>query len=740
MKLRTKLFQLGLGVVVPPLLLSMVLGVLLVRYEQDAFRDGALDRNRAFMSAVDAEIRGHMSALRLLSTSRSLEDNDLREFYAAAQRALISQTDWQAINLTLPTGKQVLNTRLPFGSELPSTAEVASVAHAATTGLPTVGAITMGPMSHTPGVPIRVPCFRNGVVVYILSAIVQPTAFEKLLHAQALPANYISGLIDVTGHFIARVPPLPAAATASPAFLGALKAGREGWYRGLTVEGKDTFTAFKTSDFTHWSVGLGIPSSEVNAAAESAAWLAGIGALLTFALAFSYAYWMGRRISAPIAALAGSARSIGRDNVPASIAADPEFLEVGDVAYALNEASVAIRERQQFIEREQANLRAADRAKDEFLAMLGHELRNPLSAVSNAAVLLNRGDLSLESRGAAQAIILRQTEQLTHLVNDLLDVGRVVAGKIRLEQLPLDLCQVAHDAVAAIKATGRADAHALTVHCRDAIFVQGDRTRLDQVITNLVSNAINFAREQSQIDVFVSKEHGFANIRVADTGVGLERTDLDSIFELFYQADKGLHRKGGLGIGLTLVKRIVELHGGTVSASSPGPGKGATFTVKLPALPDLPVTAKKTSPLENNMPKPARILIVDDSEDARESMALLLRSEGHEVNLAEDGQSGLDAALSQTPDVALVDIGMPGMDGYQVAQEIRKRIRQPISLVAMTGYGQAEDVRRAMEAGFDAHMVKPAEFAALIELLAKFANLADRRQGDPRKPEQAGPL
>ena len=693
---------------------------MLVNYERDAFRRGAIDRNRAFMTAVDAEVRGHVLTLTALAASKRLEVDDLPAFREEAQRVVKSQPDWQSVNLTLPSGQQVLNTNRPLGSELPVVTDLESVRRAVANGQPVAGNINLGRTKNTYVVAIRIPILRNGSVAYVLTAVIEPDGFAKLIHAQHLPASWMSSLVDGTGHFIAREPPVSPGDLASPNFRAAIAQTPEGWYRGITVDGQDSFTAHNTSQYSKWSVGFAIPASEVNAASIRAAWLVGIGALFTIGLAFLFAYRAARRISGPIAEVAKAARSIGAGEEPPQNTRHSEIREVRDVAEALSEASTAVRERAQLVEREQSILIAADRAKDEFLAMLGHELRNPLSAVSNAALLLNRPELPVERRNAVQAIICRQTEQLTRLVNDLLDVGRVVAGKIRLETTMLDLSEVTQTAVAAMQATGRADAQRISIHCDESVMVQGDRARLQQVVTNLLSNAISFTPVDGAIDISVVKEAGSAVLRIADTGAGLKDADRHAIFDLFYQADKGLHRKGGLGLGLTLVKRLVEMQGGIVSAASAGLGKGSTFTVRLPLCDDrsqaaaIPRTGTAAAVL-------LTILVVDDSEDARDSLQMLLGIDGHRVDVAADGPAALQALSQEVPDVAFLDIGMPGMDGYELAVQIRHLYRQRVSLIAMTGYGQPEDVRRAMDAGFDAHLIKPADLDSLNALLAKIA-------------------
>ena len=738
MKLRAKLFQLGVGTVILPLLLAAVLGALLVEYERDAFRLGAMERNRAFMTAVDTEVRGHIAALRALSTSKNLEANDLRAFHEDAMRVLKSQPDWQSVILSLPSGQQVINTLRPAGASLPVNTDQRSGERLIQSRMPVAGNIVKGQITKKYGIPVRVPILRNQVVAYMLTAVIDLEAFSRLLTSQNLPPTWISGLIDSTGHFIARIPARSPEDLASPDLRQAVEREPQGWFRGRTVEGKDTFMAHNKSKLSGWSVGLAIPAEEVNAAAHRAGWFIGIGALCALLATFGFAYWIALRIARPIAALAAAARAVGSNRVPDELVTGAGLDEVGDVARALRDASQAINDRQQLIEREQAILKATNQSKDEFLAMLGHELRNPLSAVTNASLMLNRTDLSAENRAAAQAIIVRQTEQLTRLVNDLLDVGRVVSGKIRLEKTPLEIGAMARAAVDAIAASGRARAHQIVMNTPVPVYVNGDTTRLEQVVSNLVLNAVAHTPANGSIEISTSREGGFALLRVTDTGEGLKAEDRENIFELFYQGDTALHRKGGLGIGLTLVKRLVELHEGTVTASSAGPRQGATFTLRLPALETPPAAGTAGAPVEQLVP-PLEILVVDDNDDVRNSLRLLLEFAGHTVHQAANGPAGFREALTKHPAVALLDIGMPGMDGYELARRIRSEYEGDIALIAMTGYGQAEDVLNAIDAGFDAHIVKPADLAALNQVLARLGRKFRRNRQPPPPSGGAGP-
>jgi PAS domain S-box-containing protein len=358
----------------------------------------------------------------------------------------------------------------------------------------------------------------------------------------------------------------------------------------------------------------------------------------------------------------------------------------------------------------------ANRAKDEFIAMLGHELRNPLSAISGAVGVLQRLGRPDERAGIAQEVIARQTQHLARLMDDLLDVGRVMTGKIVLDRRPIDLLETATRVEATVRASGRAVRHRLSVAGTPA-WIDGDVTRIEQIITNLVANALKYTPADGTIGVTIGEHGGEAVVRVSDTGRGIAAELLPRVFELFVQGEQAPERaQGGLGIGLTLVRRLVELHGGRVEAASGGVGTGSTFSVYFPRLPSPPAAAE---PVTRRTVPPQRTLLVVDYDDAREMLRTLLQLEGHTVYEAANGIAGLAAALEHRPDVAVIDIGLPEMDGYEVARRLRaSESLKRIKLIALTGYGQADDARRAYEAGFDLHVVKPIDPERLAEALA----------------------
>ncbi|HYO16078.1 MAG TPA: ATP-binding protein, partial [Thermoanaerobaculia bacterium] len=380
------------------------------------------------------------------------------------------------------------------------------------------------------------------------------------------------------------------------------------------------------------------------------------------------------------------------------------------------------------LDRARLEAERATRVKDEFLAMLGHELRNPLAAIRNALFLMDEVGTREERVVRLREVIHRQTRHLVRMVDDLLDVSRVTLGKIILKRQPLNLEDVVARCLNELGLRSLVENQGLELEFRSQpVAVEGDPVRLEQVVCNLLQNAIKYTSRGGALSVEVGPEGAESVIRVRDTGIGLSAEMLDRIFEPFTQVESSRQRsEGGLGLGLPLVRKLIEMHGGRVEARSDGPGKGSEFIVRLPLLRDdarVRVALHKQAPRVVTPCGPAgglHVLVVEDNLDGRESLRELLEIWGHRVDLAETGPEGLEKAFALRPEVALVDIGLPGLDGNEVARRIRAVLgRDQISLVAMTGYGQPEDRRRALQAGFDRYLVKPVDPAVLSQLLAE---------------------
>jgi signal transduction histidine kinase/ActR/RegA family two-component response regulator len=384
-----------------------------------------------------------------------------------------------------------------------------------------------------------------------------------------------------------------------------------------------------------------------------------------------------------------------------------------------------------------SQLQRSDQRKDEFLAMLAHELRNPLASILAALELYrvkgpdSRLDRSLES---AQ----RQAKHMARILDDLLDISRITRGKIELRRQPVELNELVHQVLLASRS--RVESRGLTVQVDvwpESLPVLADPDRVEQVLTNLLSNAAKFTRPGGRIWITTSREGVEAVMRVRDSGMGIDAEMLPRIFDLFVQANPSLDRaEGGLGLGLTLVRQLTELHGGSVGVTSDGQGRGTEFTVRLPLSVGLDLPARSRAVPQVETPAHLRVLLVDDNEDLRESTGELLRILEHEVVEAADGDEAVRRAQGEEFDVALVDLGLPGLNGYAVAQALRgleQGSGHRTTLVALTGYGQPEHRRRTLQAGFDEHLTKPLDFDQLRDVLAR---VAPKREDALESPEQ----
>ena len=352
-------------------------------------------------------------------------------------------------------------------------------------------------------------------------------------------------------------------------------------------------------------------------------------------------------------------------------------------------------------------------SKDDFLAMLGHELRNPLAAIASAAEVLKRTGATTGIAGQSRAVIERQVRHLKRLVDDLVDAARVQGGKVTLNCRPVDLADAVHHAVSVLQGSGESRQHVVEVDA-EPVGVSVDPTRLEQILVNLLTNAVKFTPVGRVIRVRVQAEADAAVCVVEDEGMGMAPEILPRIFDLFFQGDRTAARtEGGLGIGLTLVKTLTELHAGTVEARTAGLGRGSTFVIRMPKV-MIPIAPRR--PMRTPTAR-RRVLVIEDNDDARDMLKTLLVLEGHEVLEARDGADGVRILMTERPEVALIDIGLPVMDGYEVARTVRREADHATLLVALTGYGQAEDRQRSYDAGFDDFVVKPVDPARLIQIL-----------------------
>lgn len=359
----------------------------------------------------------------------------------------------------------------------------------------------------------------------------------------------------------------------------------------------------------------------------------------------------------------------------------------------------------------------ADRRKDEFLAMLAHELRNPLAPIRNAVHLMGLDGLDREKLSNMRAIAERQVEHMSRLVDDLMDVSRITRGKVELRERSFDLRRAAKEAARSVAPTMEAKGHRLVVDLPDsAAMIRADPTRIEQVIVNILGNAAKYTDPGGTIVLAVTRDRSGVVLSIKDDGVGIDRHDLPKVFDLFAQADRPIDRtQGGLGIGLTVVRRLVELHGGGVEARSDGPGTGTEIVVRLPLVEGTDAEDDVAETRSSSGGRAVRVLLVEDNEDGARTLAAILELHGHRVRVAGDGLTALEVAREFAPEVVLADIGLPGIDGYELARRLRLEPgMEEVKLIAVTGYGQPEDESKAEAAGFDRHLTKPIDVALLI--------------------------
>lgn len=487
-------------------------------------------------------------------------------------------------------------------------------------------------------------------------------------------------------------------------------------YRGIAA-----LAAGRPLNYGGWALVVKMDESEAYEPIARLLRLGGIFGLLMGALGLAAAYALARSFVRPVRQLAAAAARVAGGDYDAPVPVNSTD-ELGTLSISFNEMTAAIRARSAERDRAEEALRVADRRKDEFLAMLGHELRNPLSAIANAARLWKEAADEPEVAKMAQHVIERQTENLSRHVDDLLDVVRISEGKIELRKQLIDVGETIRRAVESVRALieEKRQTLELTLAPNGVRCVEADPTRVEQIVVNLLINAIRYTPVGGRITIVEKHANDDVLITVSDNGHGVAPDMLPEIFELFTQADRSLARtSGGLGIGLNLCRQLVELHGGSISAHSDGIDCGAEFTVRLPA-----VNGPATTPVKTSATSAAdganrrRILIVDDNKDTIRLLSRLLMRRGHEVSTAYDGLSALDVAREFQPDFLLLDIGLPGLDGYSLARRLRATGFADTPMIAISGYAQESDRVLAREAGFDHHFAKPVDFDALAALLA----------------------
>ena len=719
--LRRQLFLIAVAGILPLAILAGAGLHLVFEQQREAEQRRALEITRALATAVDTELKRSQSALQILASAIVLDAADLESFHTVARRAIQSQATWRSVILADTSARPLVDTAFPMGAELPSMFSTTSFEEAIRTGEPRVGYVVKAGEGHV--LYLRAPVVRDGKLRYVVSVLVNPSAILSIVQRQRVPSDWVIAVFDAHGSLVARSRGQEQfVGTAASQTLRKLMArgGNEGTGITNTLEGETVFTAYTRIPDSGWSVALGVPTSHVEAAALRSVAVLGSIVLLSILTGLVAALIVGRRVTQQMAQLRSAAQSLGAGRQPAAPETDTqEIHEVGEaIAAAAKQRQEFESEREELLASEKvARLEAesANRAKDQFLAMLGHELRNPLAALSNAASVLEMGARDERASTRAREVVQRQVGHLARLTDDLLDAASALLGKIELRVEPVNLATIAAQSLATLASTGRAAQHRVDTQLDEA-WVRGDPVRLDQIVTNLLVNAVKYTPAGGNVLLRTRRIGGRCELVVSDDGVGMGPELRQRVFELFVQGERDVDRsQGGLGIGLALVRRLAQLHGGEARVHSDGANRGCEFTVSFPGI-ERPASSSPPAPREGEM-LPRTVLVIEDNDDARETLQAILELMGHSVESADDGPGGIDRALATIPDVAFVDIGLPSMDGFEVARRLRAADGSRMYLVALTGFGAREDRERALAAGFDAHMVKPVEADALAKLL-----------------------
>ena len=713
-----------------PLLVASALAIHRIWKEEHAAAMGSLQKTvYATILLFDKDITASISALQTLSNSEHLITENYSAFYQQAKAINQTPNTWTA--LLRSDGTQVLNTSVPFEDPqklIPSPDTVKRIARVLDTQKPYVSDMYMGQRTGRQIVAVYVPTKAKGTAGHV---VVQAFALELWKNFDknlVIPTDWIIAVLDRSGMIIAR-------SHKDEDFVGKLARAdlihaaaqeKAGILKTKTLEGIESYVAFDHSDMTGWTIAAAAPTASVDEPVVRALEIAVGGFLIAVITSVTVASTFGRRFIVALHTSNTAAELLGRGQLPEVVRTS--IADVNELNQSLAHAgSLLERERsaRMVAELERERLQQEERlaritaekeskAKDNFLAMLGHELRNPLAAISGAVSVLTRSTHVAPDADRYLSIIHRQNLHLTHIIDDLLDMSRLIAGKIVLERHPVNLAESLQSCVDSLKAAGRTANHPMTVTAEQS-WVSADPVRIEQIFINLIGNATKFSPVGSAISIDLRTHDDVVVITVQDQGIGMSPELLTEIFEPFVQGPAPLiGSQSGMGIGLALVKQLVELHGGTVTVASAGQNLGSTFTILLPKV-DAPVIESCSSSGHLMTAKPRTLLYVEDNNDARTVMSEMLRMYGYTVIEAANGADALAAVALRQPDAVVLDIGLPDMTGYDVARRMRELPDcSNLPILALTGYGQLKDKDKTQQLGFSAHLVKPVEADDLI--------------------------
>lgn len=725
MKVRSHLV-LTVAAAMLPLIVFSAIGL---RMLLDAEREAALNRVRETVRAtallVDRELTNAQAALNVLGTSYLLKTGNFEAFHAQVQRTNVNRGTWTV--LFAPDGQQLFNTLVPYGTSLPKVRNAQSGPLALEGQTIHVTGLVSGLVRKDWLVALEVPVYIDGERRYVLSQGFSPEYFVEILTRQGKPEGWISAIIDKEGINIARSQRARdyIGKRTVPELIADRRERTEGLIQARSLDGIDVYAVHARSEFSGWTVAVGVPREEIERAARSAVLVVALGLLTALICATLTAVLFGRRLVQAMQDAERSAVALGRGMEPRPIRSG--VAEVDRLHAVLGQTGAMLsRERQsrqqaeaertRLLVSEQEARRVADaqnRAKDEFLAMLGHELRNPLAAISGAFSVMELSRNRPDALAQAQAIGKRQVGHLSRIVDDLLDIGRIMAGKIQLKRQPVELSEFVGRCMEA-RRNGHGSRHAWTLQA-EVSWTEADPTRLEQILGNVLGNAEKYTPEGGSIVVRVHEQDGEAVVQVQDNGIGIAPELMATIFDTFVQGPTSIDRsQGGLGLGLALVRQLMQLHGGSVQVESAGANAGSTFTLRFPRC----MPPEQSLQVEPALPEriPAReVAVIEDNDDGRLMLQMTLELQGLIVKSYPNGEEALAEMARRPPGIAIIDIGLPGMDGYEIACRLKQNPEtSTIRLVALTGYGLEQDRQAALNAGFDVHLSKPYTAAQLL--------------------------
>jgi signal transduction histidine kinase len=752
--------RLRLGAILTLLVLATTvpLGVFAGRLIFTSWRDQVavvdrqnIERARAISVAIDQEVQTSITALNVLAATALLSADDLSHFPEFAGRTVALHPGWQSVFLIDAARRRIFDTALPPGTP-PVVIDEDWVRTVLEARRATASALTRDAASGEYLVSIGVPVVRSDRVTSVLGARLRASAFSDVIRRQKTPPDGVVTLLDGNRVIMARSrnearylgrPP-------TPDFAERTYRADEGAWRTVLLEGTRAYSAHSRSPVTGWIIGLGLPAGTVEqpigdtlqALVSAGIAILGLGLFLAIVISHSV-------VRAQVGAVA-AARALARGEAPAPPSSP--IAEFDDLAKGLREAGSILEQRrrereaaeaeraraaerlEQALAGEQAARQAAEahsRAQDEFVATISHELRTPLNAIYGWVAMLRTGTLDEAGRAKALEVIDRNTRAQAQLVEDLLDMARVIRGTVRIAMDPVDLALVLESALDSVGPAADARRIAITVHAPPGVaVVAGDAARLQQILWNLLSNSIKFSEAGGRVEIRLDREGDAVVVRVRDTGAGIDPAFLPHVFDRFRQESSAVTRThSGLGIGLSLVRHLTELHGGTVSAESAGKGHGSTFTVRFPLLGTRDVVtrgvaaagpaAAGATPAAPTRLAGVEVLAVDDDQDARELLATSLRQAGATVRTAASVSEAMTLAAASPPHVVVTDIAMPQASGYDLVRQMREHEQlASMPAVAVTAYSRAEDRARALALGFDAHVGKPFSPQALVAVVA----------------------